>query len=132
MLHIRMLSGEELGSVPLQDLSDVRSLKQQLSQLHGVPPRFRQRLLLYGKSLDDSFPLDSPLDLELVLLCFAGVSQAEVDELANAAARGFMSQAGTKRPMSPPKLLNPNALPCLSPLPLLHNCRPPFVDGHGP
>ena len=92
-----MLSGEELGSVPLEDLTDVKSLKQQLSQLHGVPPRFRQRLLLHGKCLDDSFPLDSPLDLELVLLCFASVSQTEVDELANAAARGFMTQAGIPR-----------------------------------
>ena len=45
MLRITQLSGEELTSLPLAELSDVKALKQRLHQQHGMPPRFRQRLL---------------------------------------------------------------------------------------
>ena len=58
MLRIRMLSGEELASAPVEDLSNVRELKQTLHQLKGMPPRFRQRLLLDGASLADSTKLE--------------------------------------------------------------------------
>ena len=68
MLHIRMLSGTRVASIPVEELSDVRSLKQTLNLFHGFPPRFRQRLFLRGDPLADAAKLDSPLDLELVLL----------------------------------------------------------------
>ena len=50
MLHIRMLSGEELASLPVEEVSDVRELKRLLNRRHGQPPRFRQRLLLHSAS----------------------------------------------------------------------------------
>ena len=45
MLHVRMLSGHEVASIPVEKVSSVRGVKQRLHQLHGLPPRFRQRLL---------------------------------------------------------------------------------------
>ena len=45
MLRIRKLTGEEVASLPLAELSDVKMLKQRLHQQHGLPPCFRQRLL---------------------------------------------------------------------------------------
>ena len=74
MLHINMLSGEELVKIPVDDSEDVRSLKLRLTQLQGLPPRFRQRLLLHGENLEDTAKLDCPTSLELVLLTFADVS----------------------------------------------------------
>ena len=96
MLHIRMLSGEEVASIPVEELSDVRSLKRQLSQLKGLPPRFRQRLFgcgSRGSPLDDDMKLDSPTDLELVLLTYSVASPAEADELVTAARDGSITEA---------------------------------------
>ena len=93
MLRVAKLSGEEVASIEVEEVSDVRSLKQRLSQLHGLPPRFRQRLLLNGRQLEDAAELDSPTDLQLVLLPFAEVSQREVDEFRDAARRGSVSEA---------------------------------------
>ena len=42
MLQIRMLSGEEVASIPVEEVSNVREVKRRLQQLHGLPPRFRQ------------------------------------------------------------------------------------------
>ncbi|CAE7376770.1 unnamed protein product [Symbiodinium sp. CCMP2456] len=63
MLHVRKLSGEEVACIPLVELSDVKSLKQRLHQQHGLPPRFRQRLLHMENTLDDAVMLESLLDL---------------------------------------------------------------------
>ena len=57
MLRIRKLSGEDLASFPLSELSDVKALKQRLREQHGLPPRFRQRLLHKGNILDDAVTL---------------------------------------------------------------------------
>ena len=65
MLRITQLSGEELTSLPLTELSDVRALKQRLHRQHGLPPRFRQRLLQEGQTLDDGVKLDSVMDLQV-------------------------------------------------------------------
>ena len=46
----------------------MREVKQRLHRLHGLPPRFRQRLILQGSTLDDAEVLASSLDLELVVL----------------------------------------------------------------
>ena len=52
---IRMLlSGEAVVKIPLEEVVDVRALKQRLNMLHGLPNRFRQRLLFRGRPLDDS------------------------------------------------------------------------------
>ena len=70
MLRIALLSGEDVASIPVTELSDVRALKQRLHQEQGLPPRFRQRLLHEGMNLGDAFQLDLPMDLEIVILAF--------------------------------------------------------------
>ena len=76
MLHVRKLSGEEVASVPLAELCDVKSLKQRLQQ-HGLPPRFRQRLLHEGNALDDAVMLDSLMDLQVLAPTSSDASQNE-------------------------------------------------------
>ena len=80
--------------MPVEELSDVKALKQQLNRAHGLPTRFRQRLFLCGSPLDDSAPLNSPMELELVLLSYSATSQtqAEAEELATASASGSMTE----------------------------------------
>ncbi|CAE7675451.1 ANKRD17, partial [Symbiodinium sp. CCMP2456] len=96
MLRVRMISGEEVASIPLEEFReepcDVKSLKQRLCQLKEMPPRFRQRLLLQGQTLEDTANLASPMDLELVLMPFADVSEAQVNDLAAAAEQGFVTE----------------------------------------
>ena len=92
MLHVRMLSGEDVAIIPVAQLSDVKALKQQLHRQHCMPPRFRQRLLLDHSPLADSTELDSPMDLELVLLTHSTPSLAQAKELATAARNGSTSE----------------------------------------
>ena len=94
MLRLRMLSGEAVTSIPVEEIHDVKALKQRLAQLRGLPPRFRQRVLFRGEILKDTVTLDSPMNLDLVLLTFADVSQKQVDCLAAAAMQGRMSEVG--------------------------------------
>ena len=94
MLQVRLLSGEAVTSIPVEEICDVRSLKQLLTQLHGLPPRFRQRVLAHGKDLEDSATLDSPMDLRLVLLSFTDVPQSQVDDLTAIAQQGSMTEVG--------------------------------------
>ena len=56
MVCVRMASGEDLAVIPCKELSTVRALKEKLQALCGVP-RFRQRLLLDGRSLGDEVKL---------------------------------------------------------------------------
>ena len=93
MLHVRMLSGQEVASVPVAEVSNVRALKQQLNLVQGMPPRFRQRLLFGGAALDDSAHLNSPMDLELVLLAYTVASETQAKQLLAAAANGSTSEA---------------------------------------
>ena len=67
MLRIRMVSGEEVASMAVDRLSNVRALKEQLNRFHDLPTRFRQRLLLDGNPVDDSAQLVSPMSCKLVL-----------------------------------------------------------------
>ena len=90
-----MLSGEAVTSIPVEEIQDVKGLKQRLTQLHGLPPRFRQRVLFNGENLKDEMTLDYPLDLELVLLTFADVSQSQMLDLEAAATQGSISQVGS-------------------------------------
>ena len=96
MLRIRMLSGEEVGSIPVGELTDVRELKLRLRpQLHGCPPRFRQRLFHCGNPMDDSVKLDSEMDLELVLLTYSASSETQAEELVTAAGSGSKTEVCT-------------------------------------
>ena len=90
MLWIRRLSGEELTTALEEDLlPDVRALKRRLNQLHGLPPRFRQRLLLHGKCLEDAATLHPGMELELILLAFIpNPSLDAVQEFTAAACAG--------------------------------------------
>ena len=97
MLRIRMLSGALVASIPVAEVSNVREVKQRLHSLHGLPPRFRQRLLFQGASLDDAANLDSPMDLDLVLQEFSDAAQAQADELVAAARDGAVEQVGVSR-----------------------------------
>ncbi|CAE7340133.1 ANK1 [Symbiodinium natans] len=88
MLRVWSASGEEVASIPVGELTDVRTLKQSLQDRCGVT-RFRQRLLdEHGGSLDDELQLRSAAELQLVLLSFCSASDDEKMELAGAAYRG--------------------------------------------
>ena len=69
-----MLSGEELTTLPLEEVSSVGAVKRCLQERHGLPPRFRQRLFVQGskENLDDSCEIGSTQHLELVVLSFLG------------------------------------------------------------
>ncbi|CAE7763969.1 kidins220b [Symbiodinium sp. CCMP2456] len=92
MLRITLLSGEELTSIAVEDVRDVKALKQQLNKMYGLPPRFRQSLLHHGLTLDDSFNLDLPMDLQVVLTTFAEPSDSHMEQLIFAAKHGFVSE----------------------------------------
>ena len=94
MLRINRISGEELTIALEEDLlPDVRALKQHLNQGHGLPPRFRQRLLLHGQCLEDTATLHSAMELELVVLAFIpNPAPAEVKKLTAAAGAGHFDK----------------------------------------
>ena len=98
MLRVLQMSGEEVAAVPVEELSDVKALKRRLLQQHGMPPRFRQRLLLHDTQaiLDDTAELEGGMTLQLLLLNFNEPSQAKADELTEAASHGSAVQAGSK------------------------------------
>ena len=94
MLNLTMLSGQALARIAVGEVQDVKGLKQHLNQVYGLPSRFRQRVLFNGESLKDTVKLDSPMNLDLVLLTLADVSQKQVNYLAAAAMQGSVSQVG--------------------------------------
>ena len=90
MLRIRRISGEEL-TITLEEalVPDVGALKQHLKQLHGLPPRFRQMLLLHGQCLEDTATVHPGMELELVVLAFiSNPSPDKVQEFTAAARAG--------------------------------------------
>lgn len=88
LLRVWKTSGEEIASLPVEELSDVKALKRYLEPLCGTP-RFRQRLLNDGVMLDDDAVINSPLDLQLVLLRFSDASDREDTNLSKAAEEGM-------------------------------------------
>ncbi|CAE7033669.1 KIDINS220 [Symbiodinium sp. CCMP2592] len=95
MLRMRMLSGEEVASVPAgEEVANVRALKLVLNKQHGFAPRFRQRLFLRGDLLEDAFELATSADmvLEFVVLDFANVSPRKVEKLIRAARSAKLSK----------------------------------------
>ena len=90
--------------MPVDSLSDVKALKQDLNRLHGLPPRFRQKLFFRGTPLDDSARLDSPdspTELDVVLLSYSLSSQDQAHELLTVFANGSMSEARPDRERTP-------------------------------
>ena len=97
MLQIRMMSGEEVAAMPVEEVSSVREVKRRLHKLHGLPPRFRQRLMVQGSSLklDDADKLESPMDLALVVVPFSSPSPTQAEDLVEAAGNGSTKEAGS-------------------------------------
>ena len=91
MLRVCNASGKELAAIPVAELTDVRNLKRHLQGVCGVT-RFRQRLLDGQQNLEDELELESPADLQLVLLPFCNVSEDETRMLADAARSGDAQQ----------------------------------------
>ena len=91
LLHVWKASGEVLCVKPVEELSDVRTLKRHLQELCGLP-RFRQRLLHGHLILDDDDKLSSPLHLQLLLVPFCSTSYEQVIELHTAATEGLVSK----------------------------------------
>eukprot|EP00439_Symbiodinium_sp_Y106_P061520 s2440_g9.t1 len=110
MLRITLLSGEEVASLPLAELSDVKALKERLHQEHGLPPRFRQRLLHDGNPLDDAIKLESAMDLQVLIVAFCEDSEDQREELDMAAANGEVDKAEAllQLPMDPDTDAPPN------------------------
>ena len=92
MLQVRIICGEAVAGIPAEELgklSDIRGLKTCLIELHGLVPRFRQRLLVHGEILEKTTMLHSPMHLHLLfVLPFADVCQSQVHALAAAAECG--------------------------------------------
>ena len=76
----------------VEELSDVKELKQQLNRLHGLPTRFRQRLFVGGIPLDDSVPLATPMELQLLLLPYSVTSETQAEELVSASTNGSVTE----------------------------------------
>ena len=89
LLRVWQISGQELVAIPVEELSDVRSLKRHLQKTCGLPPRFRQRLLHDGEALEDDVLLDSPIDVNLAILPLVASAAEQANELAEAARRGI-------------------------------------------
>ena len=51
MLHVRLVSGQEVATIPMEEVNSVREVKRYLHQHHGLAPRFRQRLMLKGSNM---------------------------------------------------------------------------------
>ncbi|CAE7792655.1 Ankyrin-3 [Symbiodinium microadriaticum] len=103
MLHVWRASGEEICAVPVAELTDVRALKRRLHRLCGVP-RFRQKLLVWnGGLMADEVLLQSPMDLQLILLPFAEASEDDIDDLIGASDGGSVEgvEAVLNRPQNP-------------------------------
>ncbi|CAE7273889.1 caiap [Symbiodinium pilosum] len=111
MLRVYMPSGEMLVAVPVEELSTVKALKQKVQSIGGLP-RFRQRLLHGGTVLKDDFRLESPLDLQLVVLNYVAASDAQGNELVGACASG--TEAGVEAILDRPQ--DPNRLSGFGPL----------------
>ena len=96
MLQIRMISGGEM-SIPLHGIHNVRGLKRHLNQLRGFPLGFRQRLLLNSESLEDAVKLDSPMDLDIVLLQYVDAWEEQVNDLLQAADEGSLAEIESRQ-----------------------------------
>ena len=106
MLRIWSVSGDCLATYPVEEASDVRSLKHKLQSVCGAS-RFRQRLLSKDIDLSDDTTL-SPMDLQLILLPFA---EEHADELVAAVESNLVSKVEeVLRWAQHPDVTQPNAL----------------------
>lgn len=104
MLSVFRPSGQEVATIPVNRLVNVRGLKQHLRLLLGVP-RFKQRILYQGSVLEDETRFYADLDIEVVLIVvpFCGPSQKQRHQFLRAAIDGNFSkvEAMLHRPHDP-------------------------------
>ena len=102
MLHVWWASGEQLAALPGEEVREVRCLKRKLQKLCGAS-RFRQRLLHDGLQLEDGIVLQSPMDIQLVVLPFAETSYLQAYRLLEECASGdtLALEAILQRPQDP-------------------------------
>ena len=103
MLNVWSVSGERLLTLPSEDLTDVRDLKRRISSVCGLP-RYRQRLMHEGASLEDpAADLGSLVDVQLLKLPFAEVSPFDIFQFLQQVERGHVSQIEEvlQRPQDP-------------------------------
>ena len=67
MLRVFKVSGEELTHMWIDELHDVRTLKQPLHKICRVG-RFRQKLVHNGRILGDAEMVTSAMDIQMVVL----------------------------------------------------------------
>ena len=79
MLRVWLASGRELAALPVVDMSHVMDLKRHLRTWHGYPVCLQELLQAEGL-LENSAPLDGPVDVQLVVL-----SILKPDRMAEAA-----------------------------------------------
>ncbi|CAE7490526.1 fem1a [Symbiodinium necroappetens] len=85
MLRVWRVSGEELISIPVEELTetDAGELKRRLQSVCGWPKSF-QRLLHEGAPLEDDAQLDCAMDVQLVMLPLESGSGTSQDQLNSA------------------------------------------------
>eukprot|EP00439_Symbiodinium_sp_Y106_P055112 s173_g7.t1 len=105
MFRITLISGKEVASLPLAELSDVKALKQRLHQQNGLPPRFRQKLLHEGTVLDDAVKLASVMEPQVLAATSPDAVAREPRQLA-AAEHPSVAEDGLPPPCSPRLLLD--------------------------
>ena len=122
MLHIRTVAGEGLLALDLASfhetlpagMSPVRALKQHLHSRCGLS-RFRQRLVQLGDDavLDDNCFLRTD-EVQVVLLSFCPVSDAQVTAPRDAARSGLTSEVENllQRPQDPDATCFFHRTPC--------------------
>ena len=99
------MSGHEVACIPVAELAaadcQVAALKRRLNVVHGLPSRFMQKLYLRGepgKPLDETAQVDSPMDIELVVVPYLTASETQANELLAAAKYGSTSEACLSAP----------------------------------
>ena len=97
MIRIWRISGQELTSISVDEISHVQDLKSSLRRLHGFPICMQQ-LLRDSISLDNATRLDASIDLQLILLApsasVAATELLEVCESGNLEAVRALLEAG--------------------------------------
>ena len=91
MLHVWRASGEELASLAIEEVGDVKTLKHRLRQLCGFPV-CAQQIIHDGDCLEDTTSLLVPMDVQLVL-CAAGMDEAAEELIDFAASEGHVAVA---------------------------------------
>ncbi|CAE7205640.1 ANKRD39 [Symbiodinium necroappetens] len=101
-LYVWATSGKQVASFPVEELTDVQTLKVSLEKSCGLP-RFRQRLLSQQRILADHESLDLPLHVQLVLLpfCSASWEQRRYFVLAARSGSATVVEQLLQRPQDP-------------------------------